>query len=130
MNNRLIEDYHKCFASIQCFKNLARAYGNLHLSLDDTHPKAFIESSKLRERDVEITWRLDGLYGYTDGGEFLVPIELLCDKEAWRDSIQAEVDAQRLKEKQVRDAQIEKRRLQEIEAAKKLLQDEGIIDLC
>jgi hypothetical protein len=125
----MIERYKQCLASIQHFKNLAREYGKLHLSMDDTHKAAGIYSSCLREEYVEVTWRRTGRYGFEELGEFVVPVEVLCNKDCWADYIQAEVDAQRLKERQRSEIKNAEQKRRAVEAAKKLLQDEGIIGL-
>jgi hypothetical protein len=124
----MLNRYRNFLTESSYFKQLAHEYGRLHLSLDDSREYSFVENREVVFKDdlVIIQWRWNGKYGYIEGGEFEVPIDVLCDKTRWNDYIKSEVAAKRLHEQQIKQVEQTRRRTQEIEAAKKLLREEGV----
>jgi len=122
----MIDRYEHFATESRYFEDLAREYGRLYLSMDGTGDGMDIEEVCFEETSVDLLWKWYGNYGAYDTGNIHVLSTILCNRDLWVDHIQAEIDAKHLKASQTKQAELDRLRCQKIEAAKKLLQDEGL----
>jgi hypothetical protein len=122
----MIDRYKQFVKDEYHFETMAQEYGYLYLAMSNMAENTEIEDVSFHGDSVTVTWQWWGGYGAIDRGSYFIPVEIFCNRDSWKDHIQAEIDAKKLKEKQDKETEAAKRKMKDIEAAKKLLQHEGM----